>query len=158
MAMHVRIQTGEDSLIIYPLDGRGIPTGERIVGAFMGNSGWSEAVIDQQTTPSTWFVVEHKPNTAAVALSEVETPAVISISPNPVRATGLIEISLKDQQKMKVELIDDLGRTVQLISNSVLHRGKNQFAFSTTGLPAGHYLLRVSGENNQQVKHIVVTK
>ena len=74
--------------------------------------------------------------------------ANIKVYPNPFGDQTLVELELNDNQTLRMEVHDLLGRTIRQYQWQV-GAGKTQQRLDLAGLPAGNYLLRISaGEKN----------
>ena len=82
----------------------------------------------------------------------------ILIYPNPAKDFAAIEISLTDAEKLKIQLMDAEGRTIEV----KLLEGKsglNAAQFDVSKLAAGFYHIAVSdSKNNSFVRRIAVVK
>lgn len=109
--------------------------------------------------------------------SDVETPAIyrihlreksavgnsgsvqrsLSVFPNPSTTSATISYSLTKHQYVRLDLIDQLGRTVRALRDENEDAGEKCLPLSVSGLPAGIYYLRMQSEDGIMTSKIVVT-
>ena len=80
----------------------------------------------------------------------------LSVWPHPIVSTSTIEVILARPQHVRLTLYDLLGRHVETIYEGVLQAGAETIPIEARTLPAGMYLLRLQGENEQLTHGIVV--
>lgn len=71
----------------------------------------------------------------------------LSFFPNPFSSSATISYSLATHDYVKLELIDQLGRTVRMLRNGIEDSGIKNIIISTTDVPVGMYYLRLQAEN-----------
>jgi hypothetical protein len=69
---------------------------------------------------------------------------ILGCSPEPVRENGIVRFTLEEADAVRIDLYDLLGRQRGNILDARCDRGTHAIGFSTTGLPAGSYLLRMT--------------
>ena len=82
----------------------------------------------------------------------------ISIYPNPIAGLSTISYSLSHYQYIKLELIDQLGRAVRLLTAGNEESGVKTVSFSTNDLAKGMYFLRFESDEGELVEKIVVVR
>ena len=100
-----------------------------------------------------------------VTITHTEASAVIpeafSLSPaypnpfNPVTSTVL---SLPEQTEVRAEVLDMLGRSVDLLEDGVLSAGQHVLTFDAGQLPSGSYYIRVQTDRYATGTRVVLIK
>ena len=86
------------------------------------------------------------------------TPITLSLTPNPLRNSGLLTYVLKGRAMVNVSLYDAAGRLERTLVNETQNAGKHTLAINDTGLAAGVYFLRVVGGNETGSGMMIVVK
>lgn len=98
--------------------------------------------------------------TAAVSglvLKESTPGAGFSVFPNPAQDRVFLDFRSAEVSKVQLELMDLMGRTLQLRTNFA-DLGENRFEMSTTDLPEGTYIVRLRQNEQQFVKRVVISR
>jgi hypothetical protein len=92
----------------------------------------------------------------AAVVTAGETSAVLSVYPVPVKKGDVLEIEFTNGSKetIAVEVLDNLGRVVQNSKFSA-EAGFNKFQLSTTELPSGAYVVKMTGKTLKIAKILV---
>lgn len=115
-----------------------------------------------------WAVVARDPYSARTSLDPfrfnnltvASEPGVsplraLTVEPNPVRETATVRFSLARPQTLTLEVIDALGRQVHHVALGRKAAGDHAVSVSFDGLGAGHYLLRLRGDDGvPTVRHV----
>ncbi|MDX1419636.1 MAG: FG-GAP-like repeat-containing protein [Rubricoccaceae bacterium] len=72
--------------------------------------------------------------------------ALSPVYPNPARGAARVALSLGAAQAVRVEAYDALGRRVAVLHEGQLAAGPHELTLDGSSLPAGVYVLRVTGE------------
>jgi flagellar hook assembly protein FlgD len=89
-------------------------------------SGWTDAVAASATLPE------------GFALTEAH--------PNPFTGETRFTLELAETQAVTVEVYDGLGRRVAVLHDGTLEAGAHALVLDGAELPAGAYVVRVTGE------------
>ena len=81
-----------------------------------------------------------------------------SVFPNPVSSSATISYSLSKHQYIKLELIDQLGRTVRLLRNEMEDAGTKTISLSTNELPAGIYYLCMQSDDETIIEKVAIIR
>jgi len=85
--------------------------------------------------------------------------ARLEFYPNPWVDQAIIEFSTKKRQKVKIELFDQLGRSVrQLFDDVVRVDSATRLPISSIGLSTGSYFLSVVGEEFSMSRKVILSK
>ncbi len=80
----------------------------------------------------------------------------VTLYPNPTVDNALIAFTTTTEQRVKIELMNDLGQQVAVLNNSVLPAGDQEFNIPTYLLAAGVYMVEVRiGEQVTDLKLVV---
>jgi glucose/arabinose dehydrogenase len=82
----------------------------------------------------------------------------LSVFPNPASSSITIAYSLAHSQFIKFELIDQLGRVMQLIHEGSEESGEKSISVVLKAFPTGIYYLRMQSEEGTLVRKIVIEK
>lgn len=77
-------------------------------------------------------------------IRDVGDAGIISIVPNPVTTTSLVEYRLAEDGPTRMDLYDLGGRNVRSIFDGAGAPGRHSIALDRTGLPNGSYVLRLT--------------
>jgi len=69
---------------------------------------------------------------------------IISAFPNPFNPSTILRIKLEKHEIVKIEMIDILGRRVDILFSGFLCKGVHQFSWKPSGLAGGIYFARVT--------------
>ncbi len=87
---------------------------------------------------------------------------IISCYPNPVSGNARIEINLNKTQKIKISVVDELGRTVDIIRNEWLNQGMHTIWWNIentkAALDSGVYFISLETEDKFQSQKITLIK
>lgn len=78
--------------------------------------------------------------------------------PNPFNNKTIIEFSIPETELIKLELYNLLGQKAETLINNVLTNGTYRFPFENNELPSGIYYLKLSSENQSQIKKLIIIK
>ncbi|MFI5263423.1 MAG: T9SS type A sorting domain-containing protein [Candidatus Kapaibacterium sp.] len=88
----------------------------------------------------------------------MQEKAWLAVYPNPITSSATISFSLPSHQYVRLELIDQLGRVIQLLRSENEDAGSKNVAFQTGGLPGGMYYLRLQDDNGMLSQKVIITK
>lgn len=80
----------------------------------------------------------------------VTTPQIlenVQIMPNPMQEKAVISFTLRQKERLQVELFELSGKKLQTVFEGELSAGFQQLNFQGAALPPGIYLLRAKGAN-----------
>ena len=99
---------------------------------------------------------------SATVATTIEVPGAYYLSaayPNPFNPQTQFELTVKQQQDVRVSVYDLLGREVARLHQGVLPANELQvFRFGADNLPSGIYLIRVVGENFATTRQATLLK
>lgn len=78
--------------------------------------------------------------------------------PNPFNPTTKIQFSVPNSGKFNVKVYDVLGRVVATLFDGELTAGVHQVSFDASNIASGMYVYKLSGENVNLVKKMVLLK
>ncbi len=95
---------------------------------------------------------------AAVEVFSVPGTHVVSaVYPNPFAERAQVSLVLAATQHVQVDLFDALGRRVALLYEGVLaENAVHRIEVEASGLPAGLYLVRASGEHFRTTQKVLL--
>ena len=101
------------------------------------------------------WVVTGVPSTAIEpALTPVST---LTAFPNPFNSTTHLSISLPKHGPVVLEVVDIIGRRVNMLADCVLESGEHTFAWDATALSSGVYITRLlAGRTTVQAKLLLI--
>ncbi len=78
------------------------------------------------------------------SITEIENETTLTVFPNPIQKSATIIFDLEESEQVNISMYDAKGAFVQLVSDSKLAKGKNQFEIERGTLSAGNYVLKVT--------------
>ncbi len=90
--------------------------------------------------------------------STVEGVQGLSVYPNPFNPQTVIQFNLAEEGAVTVEIVDVLGRTVQMLNDGRLRSGQHSIRFSIENRASGLYFVRIGTKNGVQAVPIVYLK
>jgi PKD repeat protein len=91
-----------------------------------------------------------------VGINEASSVSYFDLFPNPSQDNTNLQLSLKENEKIKVTLTDLNGRVVKEVANEQMSAGDHTVSFSTAELASGMYLVTVNDGTMTQVKKLAV--
>jgi hypothetical protein len=79
-----------------------------------------------------------------------------NVYPNPFRDLTYVDITLKENANISVEVLNLLGQRVQYNTYNNLPAGDHQIAISANRLPSGVYLLKVSSDDHSLSQKLII--
>jgi hypothetical protein len=79
--------------------------------------------------------------------------SVLTIYPNPVKESLLVQMSANKAEKVTVQITNMQGKVLEQNVQD-LHVGKNNFSINTQKLPKGNYILSIKGQSTKQTSFI----
>lgn len=80
----------------------------------------------------------------------------VQIAPNPTNSISYISFSLKNNQNVKIEVVDLDGKLILENNYPNLLKGTHQFPLNAQNLKSGSYLVKISADDEVMVKKWVV--
>jgi hypothetical protein len=118
-------------------DGNGNPTGDHIYT--------TSVTIDRSTV-------------AGEAGPEALALRVGAVSPNPVRRSALVAVTLAEPARLSARIVDAAGRTVRTVADADAAAGETVLRVSTAGLAAGAYMLVVDAGGARVTRSLTVAR
>lgn len=90
-----------------------------------------------------------------------ETPTEFKLFqnyPNPFNNKTIIEFSVPKTELIKLEVYNLLGQKAETLINNVLAPGTYRIPFENNELSSGIYYLKLSSENQSQIKKLIIIK
>ncbi len=90
---------------------------------------------------------------------ELEGVAEFALSPNPTGGRFLVDLKLKSNQALQLDLLDVSGRALKnLLPKQMLSAGAHSFPLDVPDLTDGTYLVLLSSEGGSAVRKMVVSR
>lgn len=156
----VNFYTAADTIILYPLDSLGQPTGKALPAAKTPQGVWRVIVdLAQEKTP--WFGVEQRfssdPTTGVDESGSNASGAIGEVVPNPATNEALLPIAIPaGGAPLRATLFDAVGRAVRQVANLQAAEGNAQLPIDLSGIPAGSYTLVVVVGGQHAARRVVV--
>jgi len=93
--------------------------------------------------------------------SDTQLPGKISLSqnyPNPFNPTTTIQYELNSVSDVRLEVFNMLGQSVGVLVNEPKSAGSHTITFDASGLTSGMYIYRISANNTQLTKRMILVK
>jgi hypothetical protein len=95
----------------------------------------------------------------ATSIDEVNsTMSTFDVYPNPFTSTTTLAFTLKQEEKVKMEVYNMLGELVSSMDNGVMASGYNTVEYSAENLSSGMYYIKVTAGNYSLTKKVTVNK
>ncbi len=78
--------------------------------------------------------------------------------PNPFNPSTRISYSITQRQNVKLTIVDNLGRRVQVLQDGEQEQGTHEVEFDGTHLPSGVYFFRVQTEDKSVTRPLLLVK
>lgn len=109
--------------------------------------------------------IETNARVSSIDLMGVNNPVAKNIDykleqnyPNPFNPSTLIRFSLAKAQNIKLEVFDITGRNVATLISGKVESGQNSIPFFANNLPSGIYFYKITSENFNQSKKMILLK
>ena len=110
------------------------------------------AIIDSSSA-----IISQYPLTLITGIDEVNSISTISLFPNPSKnGTSNLTVSLKESNKVSIELFNSVGQNIATILNKTLPQGVNNIKLNTSKLSAGIYFVNISVNNTLTTKKLII--
>ena len=80
----------------------------------------------------------------------------VNVSPNPASDYADVKVTLKDSQKVTLNVFDVMGRLIASNNYGEMGIGNHTFKVNTENLPSGMYVFTVQVGSNQTSKKVIV--
>lgn len=91
-------------------------------------------------------------------VQEVEDPVALHNYPNPFNTSTRISFSLSFSGRVRLEIFDQLGRSVALIADQRFEAGSHSATFNASLLPSGVYLCRLTTSRSSSIRALLLVK
>ena len=78
--------------------------------------------------------------------------------PNPFNPSTTVKCNIAVEGKYQLKIYNVLGEEVAILNNGVLSRGEHSFTFNAVNLPSGVYIYRLTGNNVNISKKMMLLK
>ena len=78
--------------------------------------------------------------------------------PNPFNPSTSIKCNIAEDGKYQLKIYNVLGEEVTVLNNGVLNRGEHSFTFNAANLPSGVYIYRLTGNNVNISRKMILLK
>ena len=78
--------------------------------------------------------------------------------PNPFNPNTTIRCNIAVEGKYQLKIYNVLGEEITILNNGVLNRGEHSFTFNAANLPSGVYIYRLTGNNVNISKKMMLLK
>ncbi len=97
--------------------------------------------------------------TAIPSAAELNASLRLSVAPNPATHSAAASVETDRAQDVRVAVYDALGRQVAVLFDGMLMPGQSQtLTVDASALPAGLYMVRLTGETIRQTRTLVVAR
>jgi len=89
---------------------------------------------------------------------ENSTNFSLQINPNPAKDITRIDYELSEASKVKINLINTLGQTVNILLDGWRSGGVHHLNWRTSGLPSGLYFIQIESNGSYAVEKVMIDK
>jgi hypothetical protein len=103
-------------------------------------------------------------NTESVKISNASVADIASginsleVYPNPASQTATTSFSIDEQSKVKIEVVDMMGKVVKTIAEKTLNAGSYEVPTSVADIASGLYMIKVSTDKGTISERLSVVK
>ena len=93
--------------------------------------------------------------------SDISKPSIFELGkafPNPFNNNLTIPIAANTRQSLTIDIIDILGKQVELLVANRIVRGKFSLEWNATNTPTGTYFIRAASDQHIQIQKISLVK
>ena len=101
-------------------------------------------------------MVAHFTAMEASAISENPAGISLNVNANPLTRHLKIDLDTRHSGLMELSLNDITGRQVKLLASANQSAGEHHYEYDVADLPRGMYLLKVSLENNETIRKVIL--
>jgi len=114
----------------------------------------AEVSLGVPATNPVWFVN----GPPAAVKNEAVSLVIGEATPNPAGTHATLQLSLRDPQQVRAELIDAMGRTVAVPFNGRMSAGAGTIPLNVATLPAGFYFVRIATGSTVALRPLTVAR
>ena len=141
-----------------------------VAGTGATHFGWARVSATEDATAGTLleYAYESTPDTQIMigntgVASEPDALAegyrFSPLAPNPTTGTSSFEVAVGQAESVRVEAFDALGRSVAVLHDGLLAAGQSRrLTLDASALPAGVYVVRVSGDSFVTTRRVTVAR
>ncbi len=158
MRVEVAFESTFDTLIVEALDARGVPLTDA-VQSVTNNNGRFRFILDQNLAPAVWYRLRQiRAQTTDVAEKGADEQPVLSLPrPNPARSFADVDVNVPNAKgALRLELYSALGQKTHSLWQRTIDDGMTTVRIPTGELPAGLYLLRMTGRTTSASRYLTV--
>jgi PKD repeat protein len=93
---------------------------------------------------------------SATGINDFESNHGFSIYPNPIDENSVVELTLTENQRIDIKVLDVLGREINTIYSGDMSEGEHLFAVDQSKLSSGVYFVRVSLDGRAFTQKMIV--
>ncbi|MBX2820619.1 MAG: T9SS type A sorting domain-containing protein [Rhodothermaceae bacterium] len=127
------------------------------IGAVVGTDG----VIGASDSGGGQPVLSSDSTSTSIEVEIFHVPTHIELGqnyPNPFSGSTTITYQLDENQDIRLDVFDLLGRRLKTLENGLVQAGNHQVVFDATGLPSGIYMYRLTTGENSSIRQMVVLR
>jgi hypothetical protein len=118
--------------------------------------------VDVMTNKET-KTLQYHPNTVVLARNRAEVSRIsndleLTVIPNPVNSTSIIEYYLPDNTNTKIELYSLTGELIKSLLDQDMMSGKHKIALDITDIQSGVYNLQLFANGQTANEMIIIIK
>jgi hypothetical protein len=106
------------------------------------NKAWTQPVFFDNLPTAVQYPANHDPG--------------IRVYPNPASQECQVEFNLIEKQSVRSDLYNLQGQLIRTFLNDVQAAGKHMISLDIRDIPAGSYLLKLSGEQFNYTERVIV--
>jgi endoglucanase len=138
-------------------------TSAALIPGASDTGGWTSDQITESGTLVrdrliSWFEQGYEPIPPVINIHEQKDPlASIEIVPNPFLLSALINVTILNPQRLKIEIFNSLGQQIDSYNYCAYSAGKQQIELNAARIGAGSYFCRIlSQEGSSSVRFQVI--
>ncbi|MFN3307523.1 MAG: T9SS type A sorting domain-containing protein, partial [Candidatus Kapaibacteriota bacterium] len=104
------------------------------------------------------LVINNSSNAIRVLIASGEQPQSLSVYPNPVTTSSILNYTVSEETNVHLALYDALGNEVKTFVNGFLPAGEYTLVINATEFPSGQYICKMKAGNATKVHLINIVK
>jgi hypothetical protein len=135
---------------------RDLPNTRILAGYMFGGIRAEQGNFGSSAANDTIYRIYLTPNNSMVGLNEINIIENAIIFPNPALQSTTLMFNLSQSEKIRISLSDITGKEIQLITEELMIKGKQQININISKIPAGVYVCSIQGAFGKKVLKLVV--
>ena len=112
----------------------------------------------EYATSKTWFIPDPETSISWGETAQPQRAKLYDAHPNPFNENTLIRFDLPVEQRVRIEIFDALGRSVQVLEEKIFAAGRHTIKMNGHGLPSGVYYYQMIARDFRQSRRFILIR